>query len=113
MADHDYCKLEQIYDVTNMDQLLDLVGTVPVNNNNVLPSCDAPPKEFNCHFCPEKYRSFGALQRHLKFECHVALTFKCPIECCKYKARMATGLLKHISAMHPYYDIQQFQQIFS
>ncbi|ERL89457.1 hypothetical protein D910_06824 [Dendroctonus ponderosae] len=60
-----------------------------------------PIKEFVCHSCSKTYQSFGALQRHLKFECNINQKFKCPLPECKYKSAVVSSVIKHVSAMHP------------
>ncbi|KAH1002473.1 hypothetical protein HUJ04_008558 [Dendroctonus ponderosae] len=69
-----------------------------------------PIKEFVCHSCSKTYQSFGALQRHLKFECNINQKFKCPLPECKYKSAVVSSVIKHVSAMHPQYDVAEIHR---
>ncbi|KAF7272315.1 hypothetical protein GWI33_014864 [Rhynchophorus ferrugineus] len=81
----------------------------PKNDDELKPSTQ---KEFICNSCPRKYRSFGSLQRHLRFECSNA-KYKCPLTDCKYKAKNISNVTKHVSAMHPAFDISEIMKHFS
>lgn len=59
---------------------------------------DTMDKNHGCIRCGKRYKLLSSLQRHLKYECGVEPSFRCPF--CIFKAKQKVTLKKHLAARH-------------